>query len=191
MHAASSWPRDSLPWVLINKKWGDSVEGELTSLCTTIIEYNPIKLNSFSDTYSLFAVNCQSLKSKRASLFWKFIIIIWSRFFVGTESWLSSEIANDEIFPYGCTIYRRDHPDGYGGVFFSCCSSYTSISIISGVASLDLMLGHTLYNKPCLATCMLFHICIYIWLLSKKCTAWLTIAKLRSVKAWGVASTNA
>ena len=42
---------------------------------------------------------------------------------------------------------------------------------ISGVASLDLMLGHTFYNRPCLATSMLVHTCIYIWLLSKKCTA--------------------
>ena len=32
----------------------------------------------------------------------------------------------------------------------------------SGVASLDLMLGHTFYNKSCLATGMLVHTCIYI-----------------------------
>ena len=65
------------------------------------------------------------------------------------------------------------------------------ISMISGIASLDLMLGHTFYNRTCLATSTLVHTCIYIWLLSKKCTAWLTIAKLLNVKAWGVASTNA
>ena len=43
--------------------------------------------------------------------------------------------------------------------------------ITSDVASLDLMLGHTFYNRPCLVTSMLVHTCIYIWLLSKKCTA--------------------
>ena len=41
----------------------------------------------------------------------------------------------------------------------------------SGVASLDLMLGHTFYNRPCLVTGMLVHTYLYIWLLSKKCTA--------------------
>ena len=34
--------------------------------------------------------------------------------------------------------------------------------MISGVASLDLMLGHTFYNRPCLATGMLVHTCTYI-----------------------------
>ena len=57
------------------------------------------------------------------------------------------------------------------------------VAMDSGVASLDLMLEHTFYNRPCLATGMLIHMCIYIWLLSKNCTASLTIAKLRSVKA--------
>ena len=32
----------------------------------------------------------------------------------------------------------------------------------SGVASLDLMLGHIFYNRPRLATSMLVHTCIYI-----------------------------
>ena len=32
----------------------------------------------------------------------------------------------------------------------------------SSVASLDLMLGHTFYNRPCLATGMLVHTCIYM-----------------------------
>ena len=56
----------------------------------------------------------------------------------------------------------------------------------SGLASLDLMVGHTFYNRPCLATGMLVHTCIYIWLLFKKCNAQLTIATLRGVKAWGI-----
>ena len=48
--------------------------------------------------------------------------------------------------------------------------------LISGVASLDLMLGHTFYNRSCLATGMLVHTCIYIWL--KRYKAGVTIAKL-------------
>ena len=36
------------------------------------------------------------------------------------------------------------------------------VDVYNGVASLDLMLGHTFYNRPCLATSMLVHTCIYI-----------------------------
>ena len=36
------------------------------------------------------------------------------------------------------------------------------LGLASGVASLDLMLGHTFYNRPCLATGMLVHTWIYI-----------------------------
>ena len=46
-----------------------------------------------------------------------------------------------------------------------------------------LLLVHTFYKRPCLATGMLVHTCIYICLLFEKCKVWLTIAKLRSVKA--------
>ena len=37
------------------------------------------------------------------------------------------------------------------------------LSDVSGVASLDLILGHTFYNRPCLAIGMLVHTCIYIY----------------------------
>ena len=60
------------------------------------------------------------------------------------------------------------------------------ITTISGAASLDLMLGHTFYNRPCLATGMLVHTYIYIIMVAvKRCKA---IAKLCSVKACSVAS---
>ena len=52
-------------------------------------------------------------------------------FFVGTESWLSSKITNNESFPPGYIIYGRDSPDGYREVFFDCLSGcrYTCINI--------------------------------------------------------------
>ena len=73
-------------------------------------------------------VNCQSIKSKKAS-FENLLSSHDPDFFVGTESWLSPEITNNEIFPSCYTIYRRDRPDGYGGVFFGCHSSYTCTHI--------------------------------------------------------------
>ena len=73
-------------------------------------------------------VNCQSIKSKKAS-FENLLSSHDPDFFVGTESWLSPEITNNEIFPSCYTICRRDRPDGYGGIFFGCHSSYTCTHI--------------------------------------------------------------
>ena len=39
------------------------------------------------------------------------------------------EYTDNEIFPSCYTIYRRDRPDGYGGVFFGCHNSYTCTHI--------------------------------------------------------------
>ena len=64
-------------------------------------------------------INCQSIKSKTfRNSFQNLISLYDPDFIVGTEFWLSPEIINNENFPPGYTIYRKDHPDGYGGVFF-------------------------------------------------------------------------
>ena len=58
------------------------------------------------------------------------------------------------------------------------------VAIYSGVASLDLMLGHTSsYKTPCLiiaslATSMLVYMCIHSWLLFEKCIVRLAMAML-------------
>ena len=77
------------------------------------------KTKSLASAYSLIVINCQSIRSKKAS-FENLILSHNPDFFVGTESWLLPEITNNEIFPSCYTIYRRDRPDGYGGVFFGC-----------------------------------------------------------------------
>ena len=38
----------------------------------------------------------------------------------GTESWLTPSIYSNEVFPDNYNVFRKDHLDGYGGVFFSC-----------------------------------------------------------------------
>ena len=50
-------------------------------------------------------------------------------FIVGTESWLSHSIHNNEIFPLTYWIYRHDRADGYGGVFVACKSNIISEEI--------------------------------------------------------------
>ena len=94
---------------------------------------------------------------------------------------LNESIASQPTLPvhkitlvYVAPITMCMHIHTYAHVHSHICMhahTHMHIHTHSGVASLDLMLGHTLYNRPCLATSMLVHTCIYIWLLSKKCTA--------------------
>ena len=45
---------------------------------------------------------------------------------MGTESWLTPAVISSEIFPNDYNIYRRDHPDGYSGVFLACKNNLIS-----------------------------------------------------------------
>ena len=58
-------------------------------------------------------LNCLKVKSKRADL--EYVIDI----FLGTESWLSPDINNGEMFPSRYTIFRKDRSTStYGGGVF-------------------------------------------------------------------------
>ena len=37
-----------------------------------------------------------------------------------TETWLSPDILNSEIFPRGYSVFRKDRADGFGGVLIAC-----------------------------------------------------------------------
>jgi hypothetical protein len=61
-------------------------------------------------------INCRSLKNKVADLAstineYKPDVVL------GNESWLTPDIGNSEIFPNDYNVFRKDRPDGYGGVF--------------------------------------------------------------------------
>jgi len=47
----------------------------------------------------------------------------------GSESWLKSHILSSEVFPSGYIVYRKDRPDGYGGVFIACRDTLSSSEI--------------------------------------------------------------
>ena len=70
-------------------------------------------------------VNCQSVKNKKAQLH---ALINGSApdIVFGTESWLTPDISNSEIFPENYTVYRKDRPDGHGGVFIMIENKYIS-----------------------------------------------------------------
>ena len=68
----------------------------------------------------LLNINCQSILKNRES----FATILDSTgcdIITGTESWLTDNIKDNEIFPQGYTIYRRDRETGQrgGGVFIA------------------------------------------------------------------------
>ncbi|MES9904902.1 MAG: reverse transcriptase family protein [Sedimenticola sp.] len=63
-------------------------------------------------------MNCQSIKNKKPELF---SIIDSSKpdIIFGSESWLTPNIANSEIFPENYDAFRKDRNDGHGGVFLA------------------------------------------------------------------------
>ena len=77
------------------------------------------------NSLKIIIVNCQSVQAKKCS----FLLLIDQYIpdiIVGTESWLTPAINSSEIFPSNYNIYRRDRPDGYGGVFLACKSNLIS-----------------------------------------------------------------
>ena len=77
---------------------------------------------------------------------------------VGTESWLTPAINSSEIFPSNYNIYRRNHPDGYDGVFLACkgnlISEELSLSTTCELVACKIHLAHhylivcSLYRPP-------------------------------------------
>lgn len=61
-------------------------------------------------------INCRSLKNKVADLA-SIINEHQPDIILGNESWLNPDIASSEIFPDDYNVFRKDRPDGYGGVF--------------------------------------------------------------------------
>jgi hypothetical protein len=62
-------------------------------------------------------VNCRSVKNKVAD-FHHLIGSTDADVVIGTESWLSNEIADTEIFPKSYAIYRKDRTARTGGGVF-------------------------------------------------------------------------
>ena len=51
----------------------------------------------------------------------------------GTEMWLTPDVMNSEIIPpeLGYSIYRKDRPDGYGGVLLAVSNKLSSVDLPS------------------------------------------------------------
>ena len=84
-------------------------------------------------------VNCQSIRNKRtqfaeATHYFKPDIII------GSESWLSSDIKNSEIFPdnFKINVERKDRNKNGGGVFVAVRDNYETSTVEGGDANCEI-----------------------------------------------------
>jgi len=65
----------------------------------------------------LLQVNCRSIYNKTLD-FWNLIDTYNSDVVIGTESWLSGEISNAEVFRADYRTFRRDRHIGCGECLF-------------------------------------------------------------------------
>jgi len=70
------------------------------------------------------SLNIQSIVSKRAS----FALLLEDHnpdIVIVSETWLSPDVYNNEFFPNGFHVFRKERADGYGGVLLACRDSIT------------------------------------------------------------------
>ena len=77
---------------------------------------------------SSLVLNCQSLVSKKES-FMNLLDLHHPDIVFGSESWLKPNILSTEVFPPGYMVYRKDHSDGYGGIFIACRNVLSSFEV--------------------------------------------------------------
>ena len=87
---------------------------------------------------SALVLNYQSIVAKKES-FINLLDVYHPDIVLGSESWLKPCIASSEVFPSGYIVYRKDHVDGYGGVFIACCSPLNSNELTSVDSSSELV----------------------------------------------------
>ena len=99
-------------------------------------------IRSIDTNHSLFlsalVLNCQSIVSKKES-FINLLDVYHPDVVIGCESWLKPCVVSSEVFPSGYKIYRKDHVDGYGSVFITCCDILTSSELTFTNSSSELV----------------------------------------------------
>jgi hypothetical protein len=80
------------------------------------------------DNWRTLVVNCQSLKNK-GPCFAAAVDYIKPDLILGTESWLDSSVKDNEMFPPGYNVYRKDRNLHGGGVFTAVKDCYNSSSV--------------------------------------------------------------
>ncbi|XP_048575802.1 uncharacterized protein LOC125557331 [Nematostella vectensis] len=66
----------------------------------------------------VFNINFQSLKNKNCE-FQAFLATESPDIVIGTETWLNPSVKTCEFFPSNYSVFRKDRPNGYGGVLLA------------------------------------------------------------------------
>ena len=98
--------------------------------------------NSESDgecNLNLAIINFRSIINKKAEFLY-FLQERKPRIIIGTETWLSNDIADNEIIPseFNYTIYRKDRDSGYGGVMIAVSKDILSSPVPELVTSCEM-----------------------------------------------------
>ena len=84
-------------------------------LIPSTIENCAVNHPSDAIVLSSLILNCQSPLAKKES-FVNLLDLHHPDIVFGSESWSKPNIVYSEVFPSDYTVYRKDHPDGYGGL---------------------------------------------------------------------------
>ena len=78
------------------------------------------KIRNQNNSLCSLTINFQSALPKKLEL-WRILENTDPDIIFGSETWLSPEIPSNELFPkeLGYEVYRKDRPDGYGGVLLA------------------------------------------------------------------------
>ena len=106
------------------KKGGSRQRQKLSRNCINQIE------DSNDTLLRTMIVNFRSLVPKRTEM-WQTIQDMKPDIILGTETWLTPDVKDAEIFPpeIGYTVFRKDRDDGYGGVLVAVKHGLTAHEI--------------------------------------------------------------
>ena len=156
-------------WHLVSVNFGS---GECTEIS---LVWNQLIISSCFETW------CPKISSSRS---------LCKGLSVSCQEWRNLALFHIKSFSYHVTILLKKKTNIWGSqvghMWVTSRLFCGSVGQIGNRCDPLSTLGHTFYNRPCLATDMLVHTCFYIWLLfTEKCQVWLTIAKQHTVK-WGI-----
>ena len=68
----------------------------------------------------------------------------------GTETWLTPDVMNSEIIPpeLGYSIYRKDRPDGYGGLLLTVSNKLSSVDLPSLSTDCEIIWAKLIISDP-------------------------------------------
>ena len=104
--------------------------------------------------FRILVVNFQSVMSERCELACV-IDTVKPDIIIGCETWLRPTINNSEFLTADYTVYRKDRPDGYGGVLLAVHSSLNSHAVEVSTDA-ELVAAKILAGKQSLVVCSFY-----------------------------------